>query len=146
MSSEVTFYRNDSPNNKAEKTLTQLLTTSFNKKLPYDIENPVITIHVANFKNANYAKIGDRYFFVKSIVENLGGICEISMECDYLSSAWNRIKDKTYMIERQEFKRNSQLIDNDIILQSNNNFLCRQVGNDVIGNYNIYLTTCGGVS
>lgn len=137
-------------NRSVTKNFTEIERTEhFQKKLPYDWENPTITIKkVNNYEQLNYALIDDIKYFVTKKVELQGGLIELTLHCDYLINAWDTIKEQTFLVERQENKRNKMLIDNEFILQSNENFVCKQFGASVNAsdNYVIYLTTNGGVS
>ena len=126
--------------NKKKEQITKM---NCELKLPVNIETPTIIIK-GNYHECNYVYIPyfKRYYFVKKVT----GICDdlVQFEClsDVLSS--NAITQITALVERQEFKRNTKLIDNELLIQSNNNFICRTVGSPVISDYNIYITTCGG--
>lgn len=119
-------------------------------KAPIDIEYPTIKIKIDKESEISYEKCNyfyipkfNRYYFVKKIVGLYDDIIEISGESDVLSS--NDITTITALVERQEFKRNIQLIDNELLSQANNNFICKQVGIPINSNYNIYITTCGSL-
>ena len=142
---EIYLYKMTSDPLCYNKKREQIAKLNCDIKLPIDIESPTIIIK-GDYYNCNYVYIPhfNRYYFVEKVT----GICDdlVQFEClsDVLSS--NPITNLFALVERQEFKRNTQIVDNELIAQANNNFLCRTVGNPVISTYNIYLTTCGGVN
>lgn len=149
--SNVIFYHTNDSNLKAQKSLTQIFSHSFTKKFPFDIENPQLTVRLDGLtdneiKNINYAKIDNYFYFIDKKVEVMGGLYEFNLSCDYLSTSWNRLKVKTFLVERQEFKRNTSLVDSEILLQANNNFIGRIFGDSInsSSNYNTYITVSGG--
>lgn len=113
-------------------------------KRPLDIENPTVLIRGKKYDKCNYFYIPyfNRYYFVQKCVGVSDDLVELSGLSDVLSSV--PIVNLVATVERQEFKRNTQLVDNELIAQANNNFICRQVGDPVNGEYQIYITTCGG--
>lgn len=145
---KVIFYKNNSDNRVVNKQLTIIKELNITRKIEKSIFEPVIEIvKDKEINNCNYVYIEEfnRFYFVVDIMEMDGNIYRITMKEDVLTSFKNSILNLKACVERQEFKRNTQIVDNELILQSNNNFICKTVGNPVIANYNIYLTTCGGV-
>lgn len=134
MTSDPTYYN---------KVKNEIATLDCEFKNPIDIEHPTILIK-GKYHNCNYFYIPyfNRYYFVTSVTGVSDDLVEFVGESDVLSSV--NIPSLTAMVERQEYKRNNMLIDNEIIQQSNNNFICKQVGVPVNSNYEIYITTCGG--
>ena len=128
--------------NKVKELITSL-ECSIN--LPYDVESPTLIIQ-GDYVDCNYIYIPHfkRYYFVTKVTGLSDDLLQFDCISDVLCS--NNITSLVALVERQEFKRNTQIIDSELISQANNNFYCRQVGNPVNANYNIYLTTCGGVS
>lgn len=146
---KVIFYKNNSDNRVVNKQLTIIKELNITRKIEKSIFEPVIEIvKDKNINNCNYVYIEEfnRFYFVVDIMELNGNIYRITMKEDVLSSFKNSILNLKACVERQEFKRNTKIVDNELVLQSNNNFICKTVGNPIIANYNIYLTTCGGVS
>lgn len=140
---QVKLFKTGSDPRKVNKGLNEIATLDCKIKHPFDIVNPTIIID-GNYLDCNYFYIPslERYYFANPPIALNDKLCEISGHCDVLSSF--DVLSLTATVERQEFKRNSQIVDNEIILQSNNNFICQQVGNAVNSDYKIYLTTCGG--
>ena len=141
MTSDVLYY---------SKTKELIAETNCTFKSPIDIEYPVIRIKIdkgseISYENCNYIQIPkfNRFYFVTKLVGVCDDIVELSCVSDVLSS--NDITGLTAIVERQEFKRNTQLIDNELLSQANNNFICKQVGVPINSNYNIYITTCGSL-
>lgn len=146
---KVIFYKNNSDNRVVNKQLTVIKELNITRKIEKSIFEPVIEIvKDKHINNCNYVYIEEfnRFYFVVDIMELDGNIYRITMKEDVLSSFKNSILNLKACVERQEFKRNTKIVDNELILQSNNNFICKTVGNPIIANYNIYLTTCGGVT
>ena len=147
--SKVKLYKMTSDVLCYNKTKELIAETNCKFKSPIDIESPTIRIKIdsnslISYEKCNYLEIPkfNRFYFVTKIVGICDDIIEISCESDVLSS--NDITTITALVERQEFKRNTQIIDNELILQSNNNLIVKTVGNPVITDYSIYITTCGG--
>ena len=140
----VKLYRNTSDTNCYHKDIELLADIDCDFKSPINVETPTIIVR-GMFHNANYFYIPmfNRYYFVTELIGLSDNLIQISGISDVLSS--NDITKLTAIVERQEFKRNTQIIDSELISQANNNFYCRRVGTPVNSNYNIYLTVCGGV-
>ena len=142
---EIYLYKMTSDPLCYNKKKEQIAKLNCDIKQPIDIESPTIIIK-GDYYNCNYVYIPhfNRYYFVEKVT----GICDDLVQFDCLSDVLssNPITNIVALVERQEFKRNTKIVDNELIAQANNNFLCRTVGNPVISKYNIYLTTCGGVS
>lgn len=144
---KVIFYRNNSDNRVVNKQLTIIKDLNLTRKIEKSIFEPVIEIvKDRDMNNCNYVYIEEfnRFYFVVDIMELDGNIYRITMKEDVLTSFKNSILNLTALVERQEFKRNTQIVDNELLSQANNNFYCKTVGNYVNNDYNIYLTTCGG--
>lgn len=144
---KVIFYRNNSDNRVVNKQLTIIKELNITRKIDKSIFEPIIEIvKDRDMNNCNYVYIEEfnRFYFVVDIMELDGNIYRITMKEDVLTSFKNSILNLTALVERQEFKRNTQIVDNELLSQSNNNFYCKTVGNYVNNDYNIYLTTCGG--
>ena len=141
----VKLYRNTSDVNCFHKNIELIKDIDCDFKAPINVETPTIIVrgmwHSANYF---YIPMFNRYYFVTELIGLSDNLLQISGLSDVLSS--NDITKLTAIVERQEFKRNTKLIDNELLIQSNNNFICRTVGNPVINDYNIYITTCGGES
>lgn len=144
---KVIFYRNNSDNRVVNKQLTIIKELNITRKIEKSIFEPVIEIvKDRDMNSCNYVYIEEfnRFYFVVDIMELDGNIYRITMKEDVLTSFKNSILNLTALVERQEFKRNTQIVDNELLSQANNNFYCKTVGNYVNNDYNIYLTTCGG--
>ena len=144
---KVIFYKNNSDNRVVNKQLTIIKELNITRKIEKSIFEPVIEIvKDRDLNNCNYIYIEEfnRFYFVVDIMEIDGNIYRITMKEDVLTSFKNSILNLTALVERQEFKRNTQIVDNELLSQANNNFYCKTVGNYVNNDYNIYLTTCGG--
>lgn len=141
---QVQLYVMTSDSRYVDKNKTLLADTDCTFKQPIDVENPVIIIKGNDADKCNYFYIPhfNRYYFVTQCVGMNSDLTELHGNSDVLSSV--NVKGLTATVERQEFKRNTKLVDNELIAQANNNFICRQVGNPVNLKYNIYITTCGG--
>lgn len=145
---KLIFYKSFSDNRVLNKNLQFPKEMNIIKKIDKSVFEPVIEVTKDNsLDNYNYVYIEDfdRYYFIVDIVDVGGNTYRITLKEDVLSSFKNSILNLKACVERQEYKRNTRIVDNELILQSNNNFICKTVGNPVIANYNIYLTTCGGV-
>ena len=138
----VKLYRNTSDTNCYHKEIELLSDIDCDFKSPINVETPTIIVR-GMYHNANYFYIPmfNRYYFVTELIGLSDNLTQISGISDVLSS--NDITQLIAVVERQEYKRNTQLIDNELLSQANNNFICRQVGNPINSDYKIYITTCG---
>lgn len=141
--SRVVLYTNSSDPLYYNKSLTQLADTECDFKSPIDIERPSIVIR-GKYDTCNYVYIPhfNRYYFVERCIGLSDNLIQLNCVSDVLSSV--DLSNLSATVERQEFKRNTQIIDNELICQANTNFICKQVGSAVNDGYNIFITTCGG--
>lgn len=142
------FYKNFSDNRVLNKELHKIKEMeNVVRKIDKSIFEPTLEVKKDSaLNNCNYVYIEnfDRYYFITDIIDIGGNTYRIETKQDVLSSFKDSILNLTALVKRQEFKRNTQIVDNELLSQANNNFYCRQVGNPVNSDYNIYLTTCGG--
>lgn len=145
---KLILYNNGADNRKMDKTkaLIKLDEVEASIKRDTDIMNPTFVLTKNIQCNYIYAENLGRWYFVKNKRLMLGGFLEFDCHVDVLMTYRNVLRDKTMLIARNEFKRNTNLVDSKLITQANTNFFCKQVGNPVLNDYNIYLTTCGGVN
>lgn len=147
---QVIFYKNSSDPKKLHKNLTEVKTLSnVRMQMPFDILNPKLSVaNFVNWQEINYCYIPElgRFYYCR-LTLGTGEIIHIECQVDVLMSNIAKIENLTCLINRQEYKRNPYIVDNQIITQNNYNFHCRQFGNSVCANsdYNIYLTVTGGV-
>lgn len=141
------LYTNYSDNRVVSKNINLLESLNYvRKKRTSDFTPSISCVESANINNANYCFLDEtgKYYFIVDKVRSNGGLVELTLTEDVLMTFISNINNLTAMVERQEFKRNIQLVDNKMIMQSNTNFFAKQVGNPVIADYNIFITTCGG--
>ena len=141
------FYKNFSDNRVLNKELYKIKEMeNVVRKIDKSIFNPTLEVKKDSvLNNCNYVYIEDfdRYYFIVDIIDIGGNTYRIETKQDVLTSFKNSILNLTALVERQEFKRNYNIVDNELISQANNNFYCQQVGSPVNSEYNIYITTCG---
>lgn len=146
---EIRLYRSLADKKKLDKTsqLTLIGTKQANLKADTSTQNPhflIAKFHAYEQVNYLYVPYFDRYYFVNNQTLLKGGIVDFDCKSDVLMSRKNQLLNLTALVRRQENKKNSFLIDNELITQSNTNFFCKTVGTSVLSDYNIYITTCGG--
>lgn len=144
----ITLYKNSSPPNQVEKTLTnenEIEAVRFIEKGTLDILNPSVLIQLtADIKDAskyNYMYIPkfSRYYFIDSISTE-GGLIRINGRVDSLMSHKTDILSSKQYILRQESKNNSPYLeDNMLPISSNHNYVGKVFGRKVAD------TTCGRV-
>lgn len=124
MAFTVQFYTNLSDVDTVNKNITTVGNPiSCNIQNEKDIEHPTITfplsaINILGMTNYFFITEFNRYYFIDSYKQLIGGIVEIIGTEDYLSSHWNKIKDLDAIIEKQEHLANMYVVDNDLQLQT----------------------------
>lgn len=145
MAHRVILYKMTSDPIKFTKNKNMIKETSCEFKSPIDVVNPVLRIK-GYYADCNYVYVQyfKRHYFVTKVVGLNDDVVELTCHSDVLSN--NNIKDLTTTVERQEFKRNTSLIDKELLLQANTNLVGRNFGDSVCGesNYNTYITVSGG--
>lgn len=110
------------------------------------IINPTIIFKADGFlPNFNYLEIPDfnRKYFITDMVYD-GNVVEVSCHCDVLSSFFHEIRNNVYLIERQEFKYNSYIVDNELLTRCDKRIYTENIGQCGGISNNYYLCTTGG--
>lgn len=113
----VSFYMNSKPSNYVTKTPTFIMTATGTMRDSSNITSPVIRIGTTNnIIGINYAHIPDydRYYFVDNIVNIRNNLWDFHLRCDVLTSFWDDIKTCDCIVSRNEYKRTTDLIDDQI--------------------------------
>lgn len=111
----ITFYKNNSEDNKLDKDLTQIISMNGDLKNETSIINPVIRIigSMDNYADCNYMYISafKRYYFIRDIRSVRNGVLEITAHVDVLMSYKDQIKNCTGIVARNENDYNLYLDD-----------------------------------
>ena len=117
----MAIYKSSAEKNKVDKTseIKQWTTPFIQGTLTQSCSmlDPVILFEFNAYPDFNYVQIpqfGNRYYFVVGITSVQKNIWEISMKCDVLMTYRNNIKALTTVVERQEFKYNPDLKDDNV--------------------------------
>lgn len=87
-----------------------------------DTHNPVITFSAVDASLYNYAKIGDKYYYVDSCVSLRNNIWELTLRIDLLATYRNEILNTKAYISRATKKYNAYLYDSLNSPSSKNNY------------------------
>lgn len=133
MSFSIQFYNNSAEPNRVDKTNFITLTNTLNGTLRDEcsLTNVSVTIQLSNVPTFNYAYIPsfNRYYYVTDITSIRNGLWEISMEVDVLMTYKNGILNCNGFIDRNEFTKNSNIIDKKLTVEQGYN-----ITQDVIDN------------
>lgn len=131
MSVLIDFYTNNSPANKANKSLDLIASKSCELKGDVSIQTPTLIVSgdAATFASCNYFAIGafNRLYFLTSCVSLPGGLLEITGDCDVLTSAWALgLAAKEAVIARQEEDFNLYLNDGTFQAYANDSVVTKE--------------------
>lgn len=121
MSFNITFYTNNSENNKLDKDLTELVTLTGDIKENSSFENPTIFIYgveqQTHISQANYMYISqarfNRYYYITDIIVGKTRLYEVHGRVDVLMSFKSQIRANTGIVRRAESNTNYNLYIND---------------------------------
>lgn len=109
---------------KVHKNLSVLGSYTGTLKDDCSMENPTVLVQVpeGTVQQANYAAMSaggelprTYYYFIKDKVMHRSGVVELTMECDYLMTFENEIKNLVCTVDRTETQEvtNAFLVDNE---------------------------------
>lgn len=106
MAFTIVLQRNDSENNRADKTLTDLLTLSGTLRAECSIIDPTFQVaaDLANLTGCNYCTVAafGRSYFVRNIISVRSGLVELVCHVDVLSSFAAELRANTGVVRRAE--------------------------------------------
>lgn len=98
---EISFYKNNSPTNKINKSLSTLFSvTDAQFREPFNEENPTVLVALNDFKGADYAVIMGLNYFISGINHIDNTLTELTLQLDYLASYKSVILGATAYIDR----------------------------------------------
>lgn len=114
------FYKNNSPVNKVNKSLTQIGSATDLNVAPadYDEESPVFTMSKELPSGADYVGFNGLYYFINGVNYTSNGLYELSCSLDYLYSFRDDILDAKAYIDRASTSMNKYVPNNTTILES----------------------------
>lgn len=147
---EIKLYKNSSDRNSVNKSLELISTITVNSQ----IEKPLIDMSISLPKSAisftdlaNYVEIVDfnRKYFITDVKKDIGGVVTILLQEDILSSHFDKIKNISAIIGRQEKSYNLYVPDGNIPMQSKKNVVTKRFPNSLGSNTgSMILITQGG--
>lgn len=147
---EIKLYYNSSDRNVVNKS------TEFISKITVNshIEKPLIDMSITLPKDqiyylnmANYVEIVDfnRKYFITDVKKDIGGVVTILLKQDILSSHFDKIKNISTIIGKQEKAYNLYVPDGNIPMQSKKNVVTKRFPNSLGNNTGaMILITQGG--
>ena len=116
---EIKFFKNNSPTNKVQKSLSPLFRVEDARfKEPFDEEAPVVTVAVSNFEGADYAFIDGSYYFIKGLNHLNNELTEVTLQMDYLETFKTTILEATAYIDRSSTGYNKFLQDSGVSVEA----------------------------
>jgi len=109
----INLYRNTSPPNYVNKTITEVVSLEGTIREPTSIIDPVFIIERDTPMGFNYAHIPvfNRYYYVTGISSEANNLVAIAMHVDVLMTFKDEIKNMEAIIKRQENNYNLYLDD-----------------------------------
>lgn len=109
----IILYKNNSPANYVTKQLTLYYSMEGTLRKPTSLTDPVVTLLLQNPVGFNYVRIPEfnRYYFVKGISTEYGGLVAVSMHVDVLMSYSDAIRNADAVVKRNENRWNLYLDD-----------------------------------
>lgn len=133
---EIKLYKNSSDRNMVSKSLEFISAITVNSH----IEKPLIDMSISLPKSAisftdfaNYVEIIDfnRKYFITDVKKDIGGLVTIFLHEDLLSSHFDKIKNISAIIGRQEKAYNLYVPDGNIPMQSKKNVVTKRFPNSL---------------
>lgn len=147
MSFSVAIKRNNSENNKVDKSTNTITTLTGTLREGTSIINPTILVEcsMSNIKTANYMTISDfgRSYFITDIKSIRNGILEISGHVDVLSTYSSAIKSCKAIVHRQANDWNLYLNDGSLRVYQNSDVVTKSFPNGFT-TQEIVLAVAGG--
>lgn len=134
MSFNIVLFKNESENNRVDKTLTELVTITGELRGECSILDPIIRVIFSSntdIKQVNYMYIATygRYYFIRDIRAIRTGVYDISAHVDVLQTYSAGIKAQSAVIRRQENVWNLRLDDGVFKAQQNPRIIQRAFPN-----------------
>lgn len=139
------LYYNSSENNKLDKTLTSVLSTTVMFKDKTDLINPYVILDTStDLTNCNYMKLNDKYYFISSIECLPGGLFGVTGHVDVLMTYRDQIRNQTGLIKRNLNQYNRFLHDERIQLNAYKQTKTLKFSSGFSKTLNYYLVAIGG--
>lgn len=120
----IELYQNKSPQNKAVKKLTSVGSVDGDMRENSSVVEPQFVFTLTGVPTFNYFKVAafSRSYFVTDLVSVGNSMWMVRGHCDVLSSFWNEIKECDCIIGRSSSNRNSNLIDNQLLVTARSRY------------------------
>lgn len=141
------IYYNSSENNKLDKELSSILSTSVMFKDTTDLINPHILLETSSdISKCNYMKLGDKYYYITSIEHLPGNLYGVNGHVDVLMTYKDEIRQQTGIIARNASEYNRFLKDERIKLNAYEQTKTLEFPSGFSKTMQYYLVTIGGAS
>lgn len=134
----VRLYETTSENNVADKTLTELKSTTCDMPVSFDVSNPTFIV-AGKYPDCNYVYIPytDRYYYAKATLLSNNNT-KLDCHTDALTTAYKRgdILGTSQYVARCETVSNPTIIDNLIPLKNETTTYCLPYGYEIPSSIN----------
>lgn len=132
---------------RKNSTLQPSLSASFDVlfKTPTSLDKPTFTINADSF-DYNYAKMGDRYYFVTDIVSRNNDLWEVSCELDPLATFKSEILASTQFVSYSSVQSSVYLSDDRIPLLDNSTSTATQTSVTPVSSTGCYILSVVGTN
>ena len=143
----ITLYKNSSADNVINKSISEVASYNINIKASCSIMMPTIVLDDSAALSCNYAYIDtfQRYYFIKTVDVQPGGLCVLQLKEDVLYTYKDSIKKLTAIISRQENLYNLYLPDSEFKVLAYNNKKTVPFSSPFTKDLQFVLTVNGGV-
>lgn len=119
---DIVLYKNSSPNNYLEKTLTDAVTIKGSFRTTSSIIDPEFIIEFANPSQYNYLYIADfkRFYYINNIESVKNNLWKLKCHVDVLNTYRSQIVAHQAIIDKQSSTSNSDLYidDGDFVVKN----------------------------
>lgn len=142
---QCNLYINRSSDNAVNKNLQFVASYDITLKEDCSIYTPTLILRSESvLPEFNYFELPtfNRKYFFTDVIYN-GKIVNISGKTDVLTSFFNAISSRSFMVERQEFANSPYIIDNEILTRCDKEIVLKNIGR-VGSNSNYYYLCANG--
>lgn len=144
---DIILYKNSSPNNYLEKSLTGAITISGTFRATSSIIDPEFNIEFANPSQYNYLYISDfkRFYYINNIESVKNNLWKVTCHVDVLNTYRSQIIAHQAIIDKQTSSSNSDLYidDGDFIVKNKKNVEIKRFPSGLNEDANFILISAG---
>lgn len=131
---ELILYTNNSANDVMGKSLTGLhVYNNVIVKNEHNLNNLDVT--VTNDYNANYCKLGSKYYFINNKTNLMNGNIRLSLSVDVLETYKTQLKAKNFRIIRSSNIYNRYIVDNDQVISGRDQLQTLKLNGGSLGDF-----------